>query len=164
MMRSGVLYPLVVKGHHTEEIAGSVWRGLPTPTKMEANRKFLSLSQRKKLEKGQGFKSITIAIEERMGLLPTPRAGHHHIESEEAIQKREKRLGRKISRPLGNVLMNLPTPSASMHKYRLKGNTQASKNLEAMARNGTFGKKSRLHPHFVEWMMGFPIGYTDLKH
>ena len=58
--------------------------------------------------------------------------------------------------------MKLPTPTASEHKYRLQGNTQASNCLEAMARNGTFGKKSRLHPHFVEWMMGFPIGWTEL--
>ena len=59
--------------------------------------------------------------------------------------------------------LQLPTPSSSMQKYRLKGNTQASKNLEAMARRGDFGKKGRLNPQFVEWMMGFPIGWTDLE-
>tara|TARA_E500000178_G_C16969997_1_gene730450 strand:- start:1107 stop:1502 length:396 start_codon:yes stop_codon:yes gene_type:complete len=131
MMRSGVLYPLAVKEHHTKEIAGSVWRGLPTP-----------------------------------------RAGHHHIESEEAIQKREKRLGRKISRPLGNVLMNLPTPSCNDSKNNpctpCDWDRHSSLSVEVAKMTGetkeTIGKDARLHPHFVEWMMGFPIGYTDLKH
>lgn len=27
----------------------------------------------------------------------------------------------------------------------------------------TIGKDARLHPQFVEWMMGFPIGWTDLN-
>ena len=50
----------------------------------------------------------------------------------------------------------LPTPSASEHKYRLKGNSQQSKCLEAKARKGHFGKSGQLHPLFVQWMMGFP--------
>jgi hypothetical protein len=59
----------------------------------------------------------------------------------------------------------LPTPSANEHKYRLKGNSQASRCLEAMARKTvtTTGEKMRLNPLFVEWMMGFPTGWTDLE-
>ena len=72
----------------------------------------------------------------------------------------------RISGPItegldGSVSRILPTPTANEHKYRLKGNTQASKCLEAMARNGTFGKKARLNPHYVQWMMGFPKGWLD---
>ena len=26
----------------------------------------------------------------------------------------------------------------------------------------TIGEKARLHPHFVEWMMGFPEGWVDV--
>lgn len=59
----------------------------------------------------------------------------------------------------------LPTPSANEHKYRLKGNSQASRCLEAMARKTvtTTGEKMYLNPQFVEWMMGFPTGWTDLE-
>jgi len=56
----------------------------------------------------------------------------------------------------------LPTPTAHEHKYRLKGNSQASKCLEARARRT--GKDFQLNPQFVEEMMGFPIGWTDLNH
>ena len=55
----------------------------------------------------------------------------------------------------------LPTPTTSEHKYRLKGNSQASKCLEALARTGQLsGQKGRLNPEFVTWLMGFPEGWT----
>jgi len=63
---------------------------------------------------------------------------------------------------LARTVMLLPTPSAHEHKYRLKGNSQASKCLEAKARRT--GKDFQLNPQFVEEMMGFPIGWTDLNH
>ena len=63
---------------------------------------------------------------------------------------------------LARTVMLLPTPSAHEHKYRLKGNSQASKCLEARARRT--GKDFQLNPQFVEETMGFPIGWTDLNH
>jgi hypothetical protein len=74
----------------------------------------------------------------------------------------------------------LPTPTSSEHKYRLNGDSQQSKCLEAKARRGEFSKisgeeiggtgtssqlstKPKLNPEFVERMMGFPVGWTDLK-
>ena len=52
-----------------------------------------------------------------------------------------------------------PTPTNSEHKYRLKGNSQASKCLEAQARR-TGGK---LNPNFVEFLMGFPMNWTKVE-
>jgi len=49
-----------------------------------------------------------------------------------------------------------PTPDASPHKYRLQGDSQQSRSL-----NGVHGGK--LNPEWVEWLMGFPIGWTDLE-
>jgi hypothetical protein len=71
----------------------------------------------------------------------------------------------------------LPTPTASEQKYRLKGNSQQSKCLDAKARrgelinssleeigdNGESALRLGLNPEFVETMMGFPTGWTDLK-
>ena len=47
-------------------------------------------------------------------------------------------------------------------QVQAKGNSQASKCLEARARRT--GKDFQLNPQFVEEMMGFPIGWTDLNH
>ena len=49
-----------------------------------------------------------------------------------------------------------PTPDASPHKYRLQGNSQQSKSLNAI-------HGGKLNPTWVEWLMGFPLGHTDLK-
>jgi hypothetical protein len=58
--------------------------------------------------------------------------------------------------PLGMAARMWPTPDASPHKYRLQGNSQQSRSL-----NGIHGGK--LNPMWVEWLMGFPIGWTDCE-
>lgn len=57
---------------------------------------------------------------------------------------------------LAGAVTRWPTPDASPHKYRLKGDSQQSKSL-----NGIHGGK--LNPQWVEWLMGFPVGWTDLN-
>lgn len=54
----------------------------------------------------------------------------------------------------------LPTPTATAN--------QACKTMRKhwkgyLDNHKDFGDKTRLSPHFVEWMMGFPIGWTDLE-
>lgn len=56
---------------------------------------------------------------------------------------------------------SLPTPCANEDSFRLGGNTQQSKTLEAQARRGELGEAGPLSPQFVETMMGLPIGWTD---
>ena len=55
----------------------------------------------------------------------------------------------------------LPTPCANEDSFRLNGNSQQSKCLEARARRGELGEAGPLNPEFVEVMMGLPIGWTD---
>jgi hypothetical protein len=52
-----------------------------------------------------------------------------------------------------------PTPTNSEHKYRLKGNSQASKCLEAQSRKAG----GKLNPNFVEFLMGYPTGWTKIE-
>ena len=49
----------------------------------------------------------------------------------------------------------LPTPTSSEHKYRLQGDSQQSKCLNALAGGA-------LSPTWVEWLMGWPLGWTAL--
>ena len=56
---------------------------------------------------------------------------------------------------------SLPTPCANEDSFRLNGNSQQSRCLEARARRGELGEPGPLNPQFVEIMMGFPIGWTD---
>jgi hypothetical protein len=72
---------------------------------------------------------------------------------------------------------NWPTATVGEEKYRIKGNSQASKCLSAMAVRGELGLPDRanpntngknrelqgkLNPDWVEHLMGLPVGWTDL--
>ena len=72
---------------------------------------------------------------------------------------------------------NWPTVTVGEEKYRIKGNSQASKCLSAMAVRGELGHPGRdnpntdgksqesqgkLNPNWVEHLMGLPAGWTDL--
>lgn len=61
----------------------------------------------------------------------------------------------------------LPTPSAASYGRNKGGANPDGKerpSLETMAKNGTLGHGSgRLSPCFVEWLMGYPVGWTDVS-
>jgi hypothetical protein len=60
-----------------------------------------------------------------------------------------------------------PTPGANEDSYRLGGNSQQSKSLGSIARREALAESpesgGQLNPPWVEWLMGWPIGWTDLK-
>ena len=70
---------------------------------------------------------------------------------------------------LRDAVSILPTPTASEHKARITNKTtQAGKCLSAMARRNELstqtGGNMFLNPAFCEEMMGYEVGWTDLKH
>ena len=138
MTQSGKLYQLGCSVRLISANDGS-WSGLlPTPTTDQRPQRYK-----------QGGRSTWCAILEEGVMLPTPTAKAN--QTAPTMRKHWKGI--------------LPTPSANEHKYRLKGNSQASRCLEAKARKTvtTTGEKMCLNPPFVEWMMGFPTGWTDLE-
>ena len=65
--------------------------------------------------------------------------------------------GRDVRKSQCRVPAMFPTPSASEHKYRLKGNSQQSKCLNALAGGNLETRSGK------DQLMGFPEGWTDLK-
>jgi hypothetical protein len=118
--------------------------------------------------------------------LPTPRAyGGNHIEDPQKRAKRKEKhgsipdsLGNSILEMVQNGQIQLPTPNAAdskntpLSQSRQSGKHQKCLNtvMGKMVLDGqimgitvdqNIGKQLRIHPHFVEWMMGFPIGWLD---
>ncbi len=91
------------------------------------------------------------------GLLPTPVAKDDgkSFEAHMAMKARMPGGPRKTCTSLAVMARSgmWPTPSASEHKYRLQGFSQQSKCLNALARG-------QLNPTWVEWLMGYPLGWT----
>jgi hypothetical protein len=60
-----------------------------------------------------------------------------------------------------------PTPSASEGKYRLRASgdsQQFSRSLSSIMRRRALidgANSGQLSPTWVEWLMGFPLGWTD---
>jgi hypothetical protein len=96
-------------------------------------------------------------------MLPTPRTRDYKGHQKEGYQERG------YGPTLPDIIRQLPTPSANEHKYSMsKEDHQSGTCLAAMARKDRLsaptGKPMSLNPAFVEEMMGYPIGHTDLKH
>jgi len=149
---------------------------LPTPTAFDAHN--IPIRNGHNLDRGGrhnvGLKDMIPVFADH--LLPTPRASQDHKPIRPlAPSEANGTHGKTLVADIGSQL--LPTPTASEQKYRLKGNSQQSKCLEAKARRGELINSSLeetgsngesplrlgLNPEFVEAMMGFPIGWTDLS-
>jgi len=135
MTQDGIAYQLPPSAPRTSAIAYSLSqhvRTWHTPTKT-ANQDSPSMETKQKIGPNSD------------GLWPTPTTGDHATRYAQG------------GMPLGMAARLWPTPDASPHKYRLQGDTQASRSLNALA-------GGKLNPAWVEWLMGFPEGWTDLEH
>jgi hypothetical protein len=103
-------------------------------------------------------------------MMPTPRAtdGTKGSRTKEGAA-RELVRGRNID--LGVVVQMYPTPNATdgskAPKFHKSGNPSLPCLVEMSegSRNATREKveSGSLNPEFVEYLMGFPIGFTDLE-
>ena len=74
--------------------------------------------------------------------------------------------GKSLPGALGDLF--LPTPSVSdltknntLTPSIQKRQSQIYKSIQKHYKAEITGKRQYIHPRFVEWMMGFPIGWTD---
>jgi hypothetical protein len=163
MMRSGVLWERITSPLHTDETeSGSL---LPTPTCADAtmgailndNTKLITLkSGRLRKISNQGV-SGSIGLARTVAMYPTPQ-----VDDAKNSGKNQKRRETLASR-----IWKYPTPGANEDSYRLNGNSQQSNSLGAIARREALEESpesgGQLNPTWVEWLMGWPLGWTDLK-
>ncbi len=136
----------------------------PTPTAvtrpMEGNVRLY----RAKIEEGEMTEEEATAIlgkspYEAQGKIPamwpTARSSAAMAENLDNVAARME-AGEPYKSKLEQAVVMWPTPTSSEHKYRLQGSSQASKNLNAL-------HGGKLNPMWVEWLMGFPLGWTDLE-
>lgn len=139
-------------------------RLLPTPT-----------SSRGGACSGEGREG-TGNLEHAAKLLPTPKAtdGDKGVRSYEgAVTEMARGKGGDLHAAIlereaptimdGETL--LPTVTSSEDKYRIGGDSQQSKSLGGLAARGDLEPgmpKGQLGPDWVDWLQGFPVGYTDL--
>jgi len=103
------------------------------------------------------------------GLLPTPNAtdGRQSITEKEIKAKQKRGYGLSLPQEVVSRII-WPTPTAS--------DSKGTRKMEALKASGlgfayslndaltiTNGEHGKLNPEWVEWLMGYPTGHTDLK-
>lgn len=116
---------------------GSEIKGRTTPTAYKNGKKY-------QVDLGQAVKR---------GLLPTPKATDGSKGSRTAAGAL-KELERGKNKDLGMVAALWPTPTASTGGPEPEGKT----GRKLVTKVG-----GALNPQWVEWLMGFPVGWTDLE-
>ncbi len=151
MTRNGVLFPQPQWGRITDATASSSW---PTPTTQDH-------IQRKSTQQTPGSKH-SVNLGDAIRMWPTPCANDaRNATFPESQRKKDYLIG---------VLMRemWPTPRAAMGDARnhtvYPRSTDKPQNLENKV--GTADPSAvggKLNPTWVEWLMGFPTGWTDLQ-
>jgi len=109
----------------------------------------------------------SIPLNALVKMWPTPRAGKTTDENEETWMKRYNE-GKVSTPPLTLAVKMWPTPASNSGTGGCTGLAGGSGNrLKLYAMLGKEeGKKmgcQSLNPYWVEWLMGWPLGWTDLK-
>lgn len=133
----GVVYRLLKWERPISETDYGLW---PTPKTRDASGKCRS-------PKAQGGPSLTEAVR-RSAMLPTPRANKIGGYSSARFRPTLEQV----------VKMKYPTPRAGSDT--LVGGTGHWQMLQGTELEANRGK---LNPDWIDWLMGFPIGYTALK-
>ena len=173
MMRTGACWELSPLAHLISEIESGSWR-TPTVGMLNADRAKDPEYGQRKLAKGQ---TITLADQVKDSRMwPTPQA-HKTTRSGEIVnadgtpwdgirKPHSKTSGRPITTALADAVAMWGTPRASNgmkdklrtisidHDCRVRLEDQVAQ-ME--------GAGGYLNPTWVEWLMGWPLGWTDLK-
>jgi hypothetical protein len=144
MTRNGVLYQQPAWERPIDENESSLW---PTPTTQENEHPNATWNDKLRRVAPNGS-THGINLADAVQKWPTPQARDWKGPSGRSLK------GTETDLPMAVKMW--PTPTATEHKYRLQGSSQASKNLNAL-------HGGKLNPTWVEWLMGFPIGWTDLE-
>jgi hypothetical protein len=153
MTRNGVLYLQPEWVRPTDETELSLW---PTPTAHPDNSNL----------KGK-FKNPTLGDAVRMWPTPTTQETEHP-KAEITQTGRRKAKNGKTSHSLGlaDAVQKWPTPQANDAKNpyaRIREFSQATMLGEAVLNADPTAIGGKLNPTWVEWLMGFPTGWTDLE-
>ena len=176
-----LLFQLVPSMPHTGETEYGL---LPTVTTQEVEHPEMELTEngRRKTKDKRDSHSMNLAkrkkgnLEEILSkvLLPTPRSAVIEESYETTMARRKRSQNPKNNtktKPdsISQYLEMLPIPKA--RDWKDTGNMDNNKRMDNLGvtvwhkSEKATGKKTgyRLQPAFVEWMMGFPLGWSDIE-
>jgi hypothetical protein len=171
MIRSGVLWERITSPLHTDETESGFL--LPTPTCADAtmgailndNTKLITLKSGKLRKISNQGVSGSIGLARTVAMWPTPQSRDW---KDSTYQSSLNALENGHQATLGRIVhkMMWATPCASDNRDR--GNLgsgairrRKEKGKQIMLSQSVSDTSGALNPHWVEWLMGWPLGWTD---
>jgi hypothetical protein len=112
-------------------------------------------------------RNAQVGLSQQLAMLPTPQARDYRSPDLPESGNLQRKVAEGYTIDLNSRIAMLPTPGSADGKTAYMGENREGRqeNVETVIRNSTGGPNLglKLQPGFVEWMMGYPIGYTDLK-
>ena len=165
MTRSGVLYQQPVWVRPIDAIESSLW---PTPTTQEVEHPNAELTPTGRRKSKNNKTSHSLGLADAVQMWPTPVSSSSMAEDIGTVQKRLKN-GKPYKSRLIKAVAKYPTPIAN----GMAGGSGAFNKAQSLEDSGQITKEERiaiqagnggkLNPMWVEWLMGFPLGWTDLE-
>jgi hypothetical protein len=151
MTRDGLLWELPMLAHHTRETESGLEEKWPTPRSCSAMAATITPES---AWNDKRFPNLETVVGRRMFTTPTA-----HMAKETNAPSEHNR-----NTPTLTAQVNWPTP-------RTKGMCGGTGSWELLKKNTTIeearqmgaGNGGKLNPMWVEWLMGWPLGFTDLK-
>lgn len=173
MTRNGVLYQQPDWVRPIDVIASSLW---PTPTAVTRPMEGNVRMYRAKIEAGEMTeaeaeailgKSVWEAQGKIPAMWPTPVSSSAMAEDISTVRERLEN-GKPYKSRLIEAVAMWPTPKACDHKAAVIWPIEKTKSRdyglrEKIAEREPSAIGGKLNPMWVEWLMGFPIGWTDLE-
>jgi DNA (cytosine-5)-methyltransferase 1 len=164
MTQNGVLYQQPGWVRPIDEIESSLW---PTPTTQEVEHPNAELTPTGRRKSKDGKTSHSLGLADAVQMWPTPVSSNSMAEDISTVQARLKN-GKPYKSRLIEAVAMWPTPRAAQGESRNHtvyareyGKPQNLENRIAQREPTAIGGK--LNPMWVEWLMGFPTGWTDLE-
>jgi len=152
------LYPLPVLVQTTSETESGLW---PTPNTLEGLKpkkieRIMEYNQ--KARPGRSYASMNLreqVVYGKQPIWPTPNAwdGKRDPMSKELMESGAHQI------TLVTAVKHFQTPVARMFKDNGQSPAELNRNSETLAMQAG----GSLNPTWVEWLMGWPLGWTDLK-
>jgi DNA (cytosine-5)-methyltransferase 1 len=101
------------------------------------------------------------ALRKKIEKLPTPQATDHRSKPMSASWKAKGGVNFSLANP--EIQMNWPTPNARDWKDSQTAGNRKSPGLGVMAHVGNTIDGGQLNPDWVEWLMNWPIKWSDLN-
>jgi len=161
-----LLFQLVPKMRSTDETEFGLWATPNTmdhlPQRSEEAMQRLKEGHRKGRSKPSNLREQVNPKTMRMWATPTAANGSQGPKSKEHYEKCLKTGESMITLvdQARHTPQMLPTPTARDYKDNGKSPAELARNSVTLATHAG----GQLNPTFLEWLMGFPIGWTELDH